>query len=119
LHGATPWRSTGRGGPEHASPHLSLLEVAGQIEPGTARKAIRQLVQDIRSVSQTLTERELEDVKRRWRNVAALASSPLAAQPAKMREKCRGTLTQRGRVPCWACVLGRRFMRRVLALQCL
>ena len=35
---------------------------------GTAQSASRQLVQDIRSVSQTLTERELEDVKRRWRN---------------------------------------------------
>lgn len=49
-------------------PHLTLLELSGQIEPGTAQNAIRQLVLDIRSLSQTLTERELEEVKRRWRN---------------------------------------------------
>lgn len=49
-------------------PHLTLLELSGQIEPGTAQSAIRQLVHDIRSLSQTLTERELEEVKRRWRN---------------------------------------------------
>jgi predicted Zn-dependent peptidase len=49
-------------------PHLTLLELSGQIEPGTAQDAIRRLVHDIRSLSQTLTQRELEEVKRRWRN---------------------------------------------------
>lgn len=65
-------------------PHLTLLELSGQIEPGTAQRAIRQLVHDIRSLSQTLTESELEEVKRRWRNnfISSFSSNDAVAGSA-------------------------------------
>jgi predicted Zn-dependent peptidase len=46
----------------------SLLELEGQVAPENAQAALRKLVEDIRSLSETLEERELEEVKRRARN---------------------------------------------------
>jgi predicted Zn-dependent peptidase len=52
----------------HSFPGITLLEVTGQVEPQHAQAALRKLVQDMRGLSQTITEQQLDEVKRRWRN---------------------------------------------------
>jgi predicted Zn-dependent peptidase len=75
-------------------PGLTLLEVQGQVEPDNAQQALRQVIEDIRGVSETLTAEQLEEVKRRWRNqyVNALSSNRAIADAALWQ-------IQRGRSP--------------------
>jgi predicted Zn-dependent peptidase len=49
-------------------PLRSLLELQGQVAPDKAQAALRKLVEDLHALSETLAERELEEVKRRARN---------------------------------------------------
>ncbi|HKO92240.1 MAG TPA: insulinase family protein [Polyangiaceae bacterium] len=65
-------------------PGMSLLELSGQIEPDNAQAALRQLITDMRELEQTLTEAQLEKVKRRWRNayVSSLSSNRAVASSA-------------------------------------
>jgi predicted Zn-dependent peptidase len=49
-------------------PHLTLLEVQGQVEPDAVQQALRSLIADIRGLAASLREEELEAVKRRSRN---------------------------------------------------
>jgi zinc protease len=49
-------------------PGLTLLEVQGQIEEDNLQPAVRQVIEDIRSLAETLTVEQLDEVKRRWRN---------------------------------------------------
>ena len=48
-------------------PRLSVLEIRGQVEPEQAQRALRGLIEDIRSIAGRLDAAELEAVKRRWR----------------------------------------------------
>jgi predicted Zn-dependent peptidase len=48
-------------------PSRSLLELQGQVAPDNAQSAVRKLVEDMHGLSETLAERELEEVKRRTR----------------------------------------------------
>lgn len=61
-----------------------LLELEGQVAPDEAQTALRRLVEDIRALSATLDERELEEVKRGWRTafVNSLASDAALARVA-------------------------------------
>jgi predicted Zn-dependent peptidase len=65
-------------------PGISLLEIAGQVEPDNAQNALKQLITDMRELEQTLTESQLEEVKRRWRNayVTSLSSNRSVASSA-------------------------------------
>jgi predicted Zn-dependent peptidase len=49
-------------------PHLTLLELQGQVEPDMVQPALRGLVADLHGVATNLQESELEAVKRRARN---------------------------------------------------
>lgn len=49
-------------------PHLTLLELQGQVEPEALQQALRSLVTDVRELATNLHEGELEVVKRRSRN---------------------------------------------------
>ena len=62
-------------------PGMSLLELSGQVEPDNAQAALKQLITDMRELEQTLTEPQLEEVKRRWRNsyVTSLSSNRAVA----------------------------------------
>ncbi len=62
-------------------PHLTLLELQGQVEPEKLQQALRSLVGDVRGLAGTLQEAELEVVKRRSRNelVNALTSNETVA----------------------------------------
>jgi predicted Zn-dependent peptidase len=75
-------------------PGLSLLEISGQVEPDNAQAALRQLITDMRELEQTLTEQQLEEVKRRWRNsyVTSLSSNGAVADSALWQ-------IRRGRAP--------------------
>jgi predicted Zn-dependent peptidase len=65
-------------------PELTLLELEGQLDPDQAQAALRRLVEDMRGVSGTLTQHELDEVKRRWRNgfISSLASNEALAASA-------------------------------------
>ena len=65
-------------------PGLSLLEVQGQIDQENIQMAVRQVIEDIRSLADTLSEDQLDEVKRRWRNgyVNALANNGALATAA-------------------------------------
>lgn len=65
-------------------PGVSMLEVQGQIEAGNAQIAIRQVINDIRGIAESLTPEQLDEVKRRWRNgyVGTLSSNASVASAA-------------------------------------
>jgi predicted Zn-dependent peptidase len=65
-------------------PGVTLLEVQGQIEPDNVQAAVRQVIEDIRSVAQTITPAQLDEVKRRWRNgyIGMLSSNASVASAA-------------------------------------
>jgi predicted Zn-dependent peptidase len=62
-------------------PGATLLEVQGQIEEDNVKPAVRQVIEDIRGLADTLTPEQLDEVKRRWRNryVEGLASNASVA----------------------------------------
>jgi predicted Zn-dependent peptidase len=49
-------------------PGMSLLEVEGQIEETHVQAAVRQVIEDVRGLAESLTSEQLEQVKRRLRN---------------------------------------------------
>ena len=49
-------------------PGVTLLEVAGQVEEENVHTAVRQVIEDMRGLADSLTAEQLEEVKRRWRN---------------------------------------------------
>jgi predicted Zn-dependent peptidase len=49
-------------------PGMTLLEVTGQVEPENAQNALRQIVEDMHALPETITEAQLDEVKRRARN---------------------------------------------------
>jgi len=65
-------------------PGVSLLEVQGQIEEANVQAAVRQVIEDIRGVAETLTPEQLDEVKRRWRNdyISRLSSNASIAGAA-------------------------------------
>jgi predicted Zn-dependent peptidase len=65
-------------------PGLSMLEVQGQVEEGNAQMAVRQVINDIRGIAESLTPEQLDEVKRRWRNeyVGTLSSNASVASAA-------------------------------------
>jgi predicted Zn-dependent peptidase len=65
-------------------PGLTLLEISGQVEPEHAQNALRQIIEDMRGLSQTITEAQVEEVKRRWRNayIDTLSSNRAVAEAA-------------------------------------
>lgn len=65
-------------------PGTTLLDVQGQIQAGHVQRAVRQVIEDMRGLADTLTPEQLDEVKRRWRNryVAALASDDAVASTA-------------------------------------
>lgn len=65
-------------------PGISMLEVQGQIEMENAQAAVRQVINDIRGIAESLTPEQLDEVKRRWRNeyVGTLASNASVASAA-------------------------------------
>jgi predicted Zn-dependent peptidase len=65
-------------------PGLTLLELEGQLDPDQAQVALRRLIEDIRGVSETLTQPELDEVKRSWRNgfISSLVSNEGVASSA-------------------------------------
>ena len=72
-------------------PGLSLLEVQGQIEESNVQAAVRQVIEDIRGVAQTITPEQLDEVKRRWRNgYLGMLSSNSAVASAALAQIRRG-----------------------------
>lgn len=69
---------------DDAFPGVSVLDVQGQVHVDQAQAAVRQVVEDMRGLADTLTDEQLDEVKRRWRNryVAALTSNAAAAAAA-------------------------------------
>jgi predicted Zn-dependent peptidase len=69
---------------DDGNPGGVLLELEGQVAPDEAQAALRRLVEDIRALSATLDERELEEVKRGWRTafVNSLANDAALARVA-------------------------------------
>jgi predicted Zn-dependent peptidase len=65
-------------------PGISMLEVQGQIESENAQAAVRQVVNDIRGVAESLTPEQLDEVKRSWRTdyVSTLSSNAAIASAA-------------------------------------
>lgn len=49
-------------------PHLTLLELQGQVEPEFVEEALRSLIEDVRGLATSLQENELAAVKRSTRN---------------------------------------------------
>jgi predicted Zn-dependent peptidase len=75
-------------------PGMTLLEVSGQVEPDNAQNALRQIVEDMRGLADTLTVAQVEEVKRRWRNayINTLSSNRAVASTAIAQ-------TRQGRAP--------------------
>jgi predicted Zn-dependent peptidase len=75
-------------------PGMTLLEVSGQFEPDNAQSALRQIVEDMHALADTLTEAQVDEVKRRWRNayINTLSSNRSVASTAIAQ-------TRRGRAP--------------------
>jgi predicted Zn-dependent peptidase len=65
-------------------PGMTLLEVSGQFEPDNAQNALRQIVEDMHGLADTLTEAQVDEVKRRWRNsyINGLSSNRTVASTA-------------------------------------
>jgi predicted Zn-dependent peptidase len=65
-------------------PGITVLDVQGQIHEDNVQRAVRQVVEDMRGLADTLTPEQLDEVKRRWRNryVAALTSDDAVASKA-------------------------------------
>jgi len=70
---------------------MTLLEVRGQIEEDNIQAAVRQVIEDVRGVAESLTAAQLDEVKRRSRNdyVNSLASDNGVASAA-LRQLRRG-----------------------------
>jgi predicted Zn-dependent peptidase len=72
-------------------PGLTLLEAQGQVEPDKAQYALRQMIEDIRGVSDTITAEQLEEAKRRRRtDYLGALSNPLAIAAAALAQIRRG-----------------------------
>jgi predicted Zn-dependent peptidase len=58
-------------------PGVTVLDVQGQIEEDNVQRAVRQVIEDIRGLADSLTPEQLDEVKRRWRNryIGGLASN--------------------------------------------
>jgi len=67
-----------------AFPGMSLLEVQGQFAEHEVQPAVRQVIEDMRGLADSLTAEQLEEVKRRWRNgyVSNLSSNGAVAAAA-------------------------------------
>lgn len=67
-----------------AFPGITVLDVQGQIHPDSVQAAVRQVIEDMRGVADTLTPEQLDEVKRRWRNryVAGLGSDDTVTSKA-------------------------------------
>jgi predicted Zn-dependent peptidase len=65
----------------HFFPGVSLLDIIGQVEEDNVQHAVRQVIEDMRGLADTLTAEQLDEVKRRWRNgfVYALTSNAALA----------------------------------------
>jgi hypothetical protein len=65
-------------------PGLTVLDVQGQIEEDNVQPAVRQVIEDMRGLADTLTPEQLDEVKRRWRNgyIGGLASNSSVARVA-------------------------------------
>jgi len=65
-------------------PGITVLDVKGQIHEDSVQQAVRQVIEDMRGLADTLTPEQLDEVKRRWRNryVAALTSDHAVASEA-------------------------------------
>jgi predicted Zn-dependent peptidase len=65
-------------------PGATVLDVKGQIDEGNVQRAVRQVIEDMRGLADTLTPEQLDEVKRRWRNryIAALTSDHAVASQA-------------------------------------
>jgi predicted Zn-dependent peptidase len=77
-------------------PHLTLLEVEGQVDEATVEPALRSLIADLRSLADDLKEQELDAAKRRSRSelLDTLSYNALVARLV-LRQLRRGQRAER------------------------
>ena len=72
-----------------AFPGMTLLEVQGQVEEVNVRTAVRQVIEDMRGLADTITAAQLDEVKRRWRNAYVNTLSSHASVASAALEQLR------------------------------